>query len=89
MCNSVTPNRSASRAFSTISGTVLPSRVLRTLIFVLIGFFTIVYPLSGLATELAQQNAFNMLLQVGLILYITGLSLYVGGRKPANDAPAG
>jgi hypothetical protein len=67
----------------------LPSRVLQILIYVLIAFFTIAYPLSGLLTELAQQNAFNMLLQVGLILYITGLSLYVGGQKPENNSPVG
>lgn len=65
----------------------LPARPLRLLIYGLVGFFAIVYPLSGLVTDLAQQNAFNLLLQVGMILYLTGLSLYVGGRKPANVAP--
>jgi hypothetical protein len=60
----------------------LPSRPLQIIIYILLAFFTIIYPLSGLLTELSQQNAFNMLLQAGLILYITGLSLYAGRRKP-------
>jgi hypothetical protein len=60
----------------------LPARILRILIYILVAFFTLVYPLSGLLTDLGQQNAFNLLMQVGLILYITGLSLYVAGRKP-------
>jgi hypothetical protein len=63
----------------------LSSRPLRIIIYTLVAFFTVVYPLSGLLTELTQQNAFNTLMQVGLILYLTGLSLYVSGRKPAND----
>jgi hypothetical protein len=64
----------------------LPSRSLRTIIYILVAFFTVIYPLSGLLTELTQQNAFNMLMQVGLILYITGLSLYVGGKKPVAES---
>lgn len=64
----------------------LPSRSMRISIYVLIVFFTVVYPLSGLLTELSHQNAFNALVQVGMILYITGLSLYVNGRKP-EDKP--
>lgn len=67
----------------------LPSRPLKVVIYILVAFFTLVYPLSGLLTELAQQNAFNMLLQAGLILYITGLSLYVNGRKPETTIAAG
>ena len=50
----------------------LPSKPLRTIIYILVVFFTMIYPLSGLLTELTHQNAFNMLMQVGLILYITG-----------------
>jgi len=64
----------------------LPSRPLRIIIYILVAFFTIAYPLSGLLTELAQQNAFNMLLQVGLILYITVLSLYVSRQQPESDS---
>ena len=58
----------------------LPIRALRISIYALVAFFTIVYPLSGLLTELSHQNAFHTLMQVGMILYITGLSLYVGSR---------
>jgi hypothetical protein len=64
----------------------LPIRQMRISIYMLIIFFTVVYPLSGLLTELSQQNAFHALLQVGMILYITGLSLYVNGLKKDNDA---
>ncbi|MDD1751365.1 MAG: hypothetical protein LUO89_15990 [Methanothrix sp.] len=66
----------------------LPSKPLRTIIYILVAFFTVIYPLSGLLTELTHQNAFNMLMQVGLILYITGLSLYASGRKPETNIPA-
>jgi hypothetical protein len=62
----------------------LPSRPLRIIIFILVAFFTIIYPLSGLLKDLTQQNAFNMLMQVGLILYITGLSLFA--RKQPKQA---
>lgn len=66
----------------------LPSRLLQGLIYALVVFFSLVYPLSGLLTELTQQNAFNLLLQAGLIVYLTGLSLYVEGRKPKPSAAA-
>lgn len=66
----------------------LPSRPLRVVIYILVAFFTLVYPLSGLLTELTHQNAFNLLLQVGLILYITLLSLYVSRRKPEPAPPS-
>jgi hypothetical protein len=65
----------------------LPSRSLRVVIYILVAFFTIIYPLSGLLPELSQQNAFNMLLQSGLILYITLLSLYAGRHKTEEVAP--
>lgn len=60
----------------------LPFRPLRVIIYSLVAFFTMVYPLSGLLVELTHQNAFNTLMQVGLILYIVGLSLYANGKKP-------
>ena len=63
----------------------LPSRPLRIIIYLLVAFFTVAYPLSGLLTELSDQNAFNMLLQAGLILYITILSLYVNNRKDKQE----
>lgn len=59
----------------------LPARLLRIAVYALVFFFTVIYPLSGLLTELSQQNAFNTLVQVGLILYITGLSLYINQQR--------
>jgi uncharacterized membrane protein YvlD (DUF360 family) len=64
----------------------LPTRPMRISVYALIVFFTIVYPLSGLLTELSHQNAFNAMMQVGLILYVAGLSLYVAGKKPVEAA---
>jgi hypothetical protein len=49
----------------------LPSR----LIFGLVGFFSILYPLSGLITDVGVQNSFNNLVQVGLIVYLFCLAL--------------
>jgi hypothetical protein len=63
----------------------IPARGLRVLVYSLVGFFSLVYPLSGLLKELSQQNAFNTMMQVGLILYVVGLSLYVQGRKTIPD----
>ena len=63
----------------------LPSRLLRALIYVLVAFFSLVYPLTGLVTELSQQNAFGALMQVGLILFITGLALYVRSNPSENS----
>ncbi len=67
----------------------LPSRPLRIIIYLLVAFFTVAYPLSGLLTELSDQNAFNMLLQAGLILYITILSLYVNNQKEKQEVRIG
>lgn len=52
------------------------SRALRVLIYALVGFFTIIYPLSGLLTQATQRNSFDSLVQVGLIIYLFALSLY-------------
>ncbi len=65
----------------------LPSRSLRFIVYFLVVFFTIAYPLSGLLTELSEQNAFNILLQAGLIVYITGLSLYARSQKSGDVTP--
>jgi hypothetical protein len=64
----------------------LPTRPMRISVYALIVFFTVIYPLSGLLTELSHQNAFHAMMQVGLILYVAGLSLYVAGRKPVEAA---
>ena len=52
------------------------SKSLRVLIYLLAAFFTLVYPLSGLLTQVTQRNSFDSLVQVGLIVYLFGLSLY-------------
>lgn len=65
----------------------LPSPAMRNSVYGLILFFTLIYPLSGLITELTHQNAFHALVQVGMILYITCLSLYVMGKsRPETGA---
>lgn len=61
-----------------------PSRLLRVLVYALVAFFTVVYPLSGLVTDVTQRNTFDGLVQVGLIVYLFGLSLYT--RLEANRA---
>jgi hypothetical protein len=65
----------------------LPSHPLQIVIYILVAFFTIAYPLSGLLTELVHQNAFNLLLQAGLILYITLLSIFARQRKSESVSP--
>jgi len=60
------------------------SALLRILTLVLVGFFTVVYPLAGLLTDVTQRNSFNSLVQVGLILYLFGLALYT--RSTARQA---
>jgi len=64
----------------------LSSTPLRVLIYVLAGFFIFVYPSSGLWVE-TQRNTFNSILQVGLIVYLFGLSLY--SRLRAIISPSG
>lgn len=61
----------------------LASRALRRLIYGLVAFFTVAYPLSGLLPSLEQQNAFNIMVQVGLILYLVILSIHRRDVKSA------
>ncbi|HSO11952.1 MAG TPA: hypothetical protein VLT51_06220 [Anaerolineales bacterium] len=61
----------------------LASRALRRLIYGLVVFFTVAYPLSGLLPSLEQQNAFNIMVQVGLILYLVILSIHRRDVKSA------
>lgn len=63
----------------------MPLRPMRISIYSLIIFFAVIYPLSGLITELSYQNAFHAMLQVGLILYIAGLSLFVSNQVKVNQ----
>jgi hypothetical protein len=64
-----------------------PSWLLRGLIAGLVLFFTVIYPLSGLLTELSQRIAFDALVQVGLIVYLFGLALYTRLKAARPAAP--
>ena len=80
-----------------VSGTVLTgvltyllfrgthSKLLRRLIYLLVGFFALVYPLAGLLTEVTYRNTFDNLVQVILILYLFGISLYARRSQTANS----
>ena len=60
------------------------SVLIRVLTLVLVGFFTIIYPLAGLLTDVTRRNSFDSLVQVGLIVYLFGLALYTRSKvKPA------
>lgn len=59
----------------------LSSKLLRNTIYVLVGFFTIIYPLSGLLSQIAERNTFDGLVQIGLIIYLFFLSLYTRVEK--------
>lgn len=59
----------------------LHSRLLRVLVYALVGFFTLVYPLSGLLEQAPHRSMFENLVQVGLIVYIFSLSLYTSSRQ--------
>jgi hypothetical protein len=64
----------------------ISSRLTKVLLFGLIAFFTVVYPLSGLLDQITSLNSFNALLQVGLIVYLFALTLYsrVRGKTAAS-----
>ncbi|HSK89047.1 MAG TPA: hypothetical protein VK880_11855, partial [Anaerolineales bacterium] len=66
----------------------LPSAAMRNSVYGLILFFTLIYPLSGLIKDLTHQNAFHAMVQVGMILYITSLSLHVMGKPRADTGVA-
>lgn len=53
----------------------ISSKRLRIIIYSLVGFFTLVYPLAGLLTEVTHSNSFDNLVLVGMILYVFGLSI--------------
>jgi len=66
----------------------LPSRLLKILLFGLIAFFTVLYPLSGLLDQIASLNSFNAMLQAGMIVFLFGLSLYSRLRAKAASVSA-
>jgi hypothetical protein len=53
----------------------LTSKLLRVLVYALAGFFIFVYPRSAFFIE-TQRNTFDGIVQVGLIVYLFGLTLY-------------
>ena len=59
----------------------IESRKLRWIIYLLTGFFTIVYPLSGLLQNVIQRNAFDNLVLVGMIIYLFSLALSRSSQK--------
>ncbi len=64
-----------------------PSRLLRILVAALVIVFGLLYPLSGLLTDVAYRNSVDGLVQVGLIVYLFGLSLYARLR-PSPPVPS-
>jgi hypothetical protein len=62
----------------------LPSKLHRVLIYALTGFFTVIYPLSGLLTQAMHRNTVDGLVQVAMIVYLFGLSLYTRIEGGAN-----
>ncbi len=62
-----------------------PSRLLKILVYALVAFFTLVYPLAGLLRQVTERNAFDNLVQVGMIVYIFGLALYAAVRRRRAD----
>jgi len=68
----------------------LDSKLHKILIYSLVGFFTVLYPLSGLLMNVTQRNTFQNLVQVSMILYIFGLSVYTrveSTRRPTVESP--
>lgn len=68
------------------------SRLLRILVSALVLFFALLYPLSGLLSDVTQRNSVDALVQVGLIIYLFALTLYsrlkAGPPQPAQTQPA-
>lgn len=69
----------------------LSSKLHRVLIYVLTSFFAFVYPLSGLLTQATHRNTVDGLVQVAMIVYLFGLSLYtrVGRNKQLRSTNGG
>jgi len=66
------------------------SRLLKILLLGLVAFFTLVYPLSGLLTDLLVWNSFDSLFQAGMIVYLFILAVFVRskiGQIPAESQP--
>jgi len=50
----------------------------------LIGFFTLVYPLSGLLPTQLTRNSFDGIVQFFLIVYLFGVALHVRSQRDEN-----
>jgi hypothetical protein len=64
-----------------------PAIAVRRIILGLVAFFVIVYPLSGPISDLNQANTFDLLVKVGLVIYIVGLVIYAR-RTTQPSTPA-
>jgi len=64
----------------------LRSRLLKILLFGLVVFFSVLYPLSGLIDQISTLNSFNTVLQVGMIVYLFGLLSYARVRTASAAA---
>jgi predicted MFS family arabinose efflux permease len=67
----------------------LESRATRLLIYGLTTFFTLGYPLAGLLTEIRHRNAFDGLVQAGLIVYLFVLALVDRLSRQERDGHVG
>jgi hypothetical protein len=52
----------------------------RWMIFGLFAFFAVIYPLSGLLTDLNQANTFDLLTKVGLVVFVAALVITRRGK---------
>lgn len=52
----------------------------RRVIFGLFAFFAVVYPLSGMLTDLNQANTFDLLVKVGLVIFVVALVIFRHGK---------
>jgi hypothetical protein len=50
------------------------------MIFGLFAFFAVIYPLSGLLTDLNQANTFDLLTKVGLVVFVAALVITRRGK---------
>jgi hypothetical protein len=53
-----------------------PDLIVRRIVLGLVAFFVVIYPVSGLIIDLNQANMFDLLVKVGLVIYIVTLVIY-------------
>ena len=59
------------------------SKLLKTIILTLVGFFTLIYPLAGLFPD--YQASFDGVVMIGLIVYLFWISLFVRIRERSAE----